>query len=219
MSQPESIHMGHGQMVDIVPRETGRWEIVFSEAGVPDYKAPPLNEVELDAIDTQGCIHPLTVGAGDKACSVMASGRVDGAYRVRVRVVHGTHFHTRESFLPGASPLTPRPGSLGGVLVDFADGLGVEVRSLDETRWEVSFLKNGAVVEPPPVEAVLVQAIGPRAEDYQIRNLASGSGGKPGTLVASGKIKDATHARLTLKTAEGEQIRSFPIIPAGAVAG
>ena len=128
MSQPASIHMGHGQMVDIAPRGAGQWEIVFSEAGVPDYKAPPLNEVELDAIDTQGRIHPLVVSASDSVSSVLASGHVEGAYRVRIRVVHGTHFHTRESFLPGASALAPRLGGQGGALVDFADGLGAEVR-------------------------------------------------------------------------------------------
>ena len=43
------------------------------------------------------------------------------------------------------------------------------------------FLKNGAVIDPPPAETVIVQAIGPRAEDYQIRNLATGPGEKSAT--------------------------------------
>lgn len=219
MSQPASIHMGHGQMVDIAPRGAGRWEVIFSEAGVPDYRAPPLDEVELDAIDRQGRIHPLTVSAGETPSSVQASGEVAGAYRVRVRVVHGTHFHTREALLPGASALPPQPGRSGGALADFDDGLAVEIRSLDATRWELSFLKDGAVIAPPPAEAVVVQAVGPRAEDYQIRNLATGPGETPATLVAAGKIKDAVHARLTIKSAESEQIRSFPIIPSETVAG
>lgn len=216
MSQPASIHMGHGQMVDIVPRGEGEWEIVFSEAGVPDYKAPPVNEVEADAIDAQGRIHPLAIMAGDSASSVRASGQVEGAYRVRMRVVHGTHFHTRESLLPGAPDLAPKLGSRGGALVAFEDGLAVEVSRLDEARWELRFLKNGAVVAPPPPETVVVQAIGPRAEDYQIRNLASEPGDPSVTLIANGKIKDATHARLTIKSADGEQVRGFPIVPASA---
>ncbi|WNJ90140.1 hypothetical protein [Bosea sp. 685] len=214
MSQPASIHMGHGQMVDIVARDAGQWEIVFSEAGVPDYKAPPLNEVEVDAIDIQGRIHPLAISASGSVSSVLASGHVEGAYRVRMRVVHGTHFHTRESLLPGAAALPPKLGGQGGALVTLDGGLDAEVKRLDETRWEISFLKGGAVVAPPPAESVVVQAIGPRAEDYQIRNLATEPGQVPATLIASGKIKDATHARLTIKSEVGEQIRGFPIVSA-----
>lgn len=214
MSQPASIHMGHGQMVDIVARDAGQWEIVFSEAGVSEYKAPPLNEVEVDAIDMQGRIHPLAISASGSASSMLASGHVEGAYRVRMRVVHGTHFHTRESLLPGASPLRPKLSAQGGALVAFDGGLEAEIKWLDETRWEISFRKDGAIVAPPPVESVIVQAIGPRAEDYQIRNLTTHIGEAPSTLIASGKIKDATHARLTLKSEAGEQIRGFPIASA-----
>lgn len=212
MSQAASIHMGHGQMVDIVPKGEGQWELVFSEAGVPDYKAPPLNEVEVDAIDGEGRIHPLTVSASGHVSSVLASGHVAGAYRARVRVVHGTHFHTRESLLPGATALPPKPGPQGGALTALDGGTSVEVVPLDPTRWQLTFLKDGTPVTPPPAEAVVVQAVGPRAEDYQIRNLTTEAG--PAGLVAAGKIKDATHARLTIKTEVGEQIRSFPIVAA-----
>jgi hypothetical protein len=37
----QSIHMGHGQMVDIIDVGNRSWELAFSEAGRPDYKAPP----------------------------------------------------------------------------------------------------------------------------------------------------------------------------------
>lgn len=213
MAQPASIHMGHGQMVDIVPRGEGQWEIVFSEAGVPEYKAPPLNEVEVDAIDQDGRIHPLTISESGNISSVLASGHVAGAYRARVRVVHGTHFHTRESLLPGASPLPPKPGPQGGALTVLDGGESVEVKPLDPERWQIIFLKDGAPLPPPPPETVVVQAVGPRAEDYQIRNLTT-EAGPSASLVAFGKIKDATHARLTVKSGAGEQIRSFPIVSA-----
>lgn len=212
MSQPASIHMGHGQMVDIVPKGEGQWELVFSEAGMSDYKAPPLNEVEVDAIDREGRIHPLAISAGGSVSSVLASGHVAGAYRARVRVVHGTHFHTRESLLPGASVLPPEPGPNGGALTTLDDGTKVEVLTLDPTHWQLIFLKDGEPVAAPPADAVVAQAVGPRAEDYQIRNLTTEAGSIG--LVATGKIKDATHMRLTVKTGTGELVRSFPIVAA-----
>jgi len=69
-------------------------------------------------------------------------------------------------------------------------------------------------VSAPAPAAIVAQAVGPRAEDYQIRNLATEPGPTAETLIVGGKINDATHARLTLKAAAGEQVRSIPIIPA-----
>ena len=207
MSATGSIHMGHGQMVDIVARGADQWEVVFSEAGVAEYKAPPLAEVELDAIDGEGRIHPLKVSESGKVSSVLASGKVAGAYRVRVRVVHGTHFHTREALLPGVTPVRPEVGPNGGSLTKLGAGASVEFKRLDEERWELIFAGKAT----PAADKVVVQAIGPRAEDYQIRNLATEPGGKPSTLVAKGKIKDATYARLTITTEAGAEVRSVPV--------
>lgn len=214
MTQPASIHMGHGQMVDIVTVGPDAWELVFSETGVADYKAPPLAEVEVDAIDTAGRIQPLAISGGSNGSRVRASGQVAGAYRARVRVLHGDHFHTRESLLPGASALAPTPGPNGGVLARFDDGLDIELSWIDPTRWQLAFLQDGKPASAPAPAAVIAQAVGPRAEDYQIRNLATepGTGGE--TLIVAGKIKDAVFARLTVKGAAGEQIRSIPIVPA-----
>lgn len=210
MSQAASIHMGHGQMVDIVALGGDKWNIVFSEPGVENYKAPPLAEVEADAIDPAGRIYPLKISAGDTVSSVQASGHVAGAYRVRMRVLHGDHFHTRESLLPGAVAISPKAGAHGGALGELENGGTVEIKSLSPTQWELIF--SGA--NAPAAADVVVQAIGPRAEDYQIRNLTTeaGSGGK--SLIASGKIKDAIYARVTIKSNGSEVIRSFPIIPA-----
>lgn len=214
MSQPASIHMGHGQMVDVVTVGPDAWELVFSEAGVADYKAPPLAEVEVDAIDASGRIHPLTVSAGSNGSRVKASGHVAGAYRARVRVLHGDHFHTRESLLPEASAIAPTPGPNGGALARFDDGFDIELSWIDPTRWQLAFLRDGKPATAPAPAAVVVQAVGPRAEDYQIRNLATEPGSSGETLIVGGKIKDATCARLTVKGAAGEQVRSIPIVPA-----
>lgn len=214
MSQPASIHMGHGQMVDIVTIAPDAWELVFSEAGVADYKAPPLAEVEVDAIDAAGRIHPLAISAGSNGSRVKASGQVAGAYRARVRVLHGDHFHTRESLLPGASAVAPAQGPSGGALASFDDGLGIELSWIDPTRWQLAFLRDGSPAGAPAPASVVAQAVGPRAEDYQIRNLATEVGPTGETLIVAGKIKDATHARLTLKGAAGDEVRSIPIIPA-----
>ncbi|WP_342359306.1 hypothetical protein [Terrarubrum flagellatum] len=214
MSQTASIHMGHGQMVDIVALAGDKWDIVFSEAGVENYKAPPLVEVEADAIDQAGRIHPLKISAGDSVSSVRASGHVAGAYRVRMRVLHGDHFHTRESLLPGASAIAPKAGARGGAQAELGDGKTIEIKSLSPTHWELLFSSGGVVATPPAAGEVVVQAIGPRAEDYQIRNLTTSAASDGKSLIASGKIKDATHARVTIKSNGAELIRSFPIIPA-----
>ena len=214
MSGTGSIHMGHGQMVDIVRRDGNQWEVMFSEAGVDVYKAPPLAEVELDAIDGEGRIHPLKVASSGSASSVLASGAVNGAYRVRVRVVHGNHFHTREALLPGAAAVPPKTGPQGGSLAKLGAADSVEIKRLDDERWELIFASNGAARSAPAPDNVVVQAIGPRAEDYQIRNLTTQPGENASTLVASGKIKDATYARISIKTDTGTEIRSVPIVAA-----
>jgi hypothetical protein len=211
MSEQPSIHMGHGQMVDIVGKTSDKWEITFSEAGVADYQAPPLNEIEADAIDVSGKIHPLAIAAGPSGSTVVASGQIDGAYRVRVRVWHGTHFHTREAFLPGAAPIEAVMGPNGGSLAAFDGSLQVEVKPVDATTWELLFLKDATPIEPLATEAVVVQAIGPKAEDYQIRNLKTESPGNGKTLIVEGKIKDAVYARISIAKDGGEIVRSIPI--------
>ena len=214
MSEPASIHMGHGQMVDIVARSSAQWELVFSEAGNPQYRAPPLAEVEADAIDTDGNIHPLAISASESISSVLASGHIDGAYRVRLRVVHGSHFHTRESLLPGAMPIPPRIGPHGGALAGTGPKTSIEIKTLDAARWEIFMLRDGVVSAPPPATDVVVQAVGPKAEDYQIRNLTTEPSEGGSSLIVSGKIRDATHARITIDVGGRQAVRAVPIIPA-----
>ena len=211
MSQPNAIHMGHGQMVDIVARSETEWELVFSEAGVAAYKAPPLGDIKVEAIDAAGAIHPLTVGASGSISSVLAAGHVAGAYRARVMVMHGDHMHTRESLLPGKQAIAAKPGPGGGTLIEFA-AASVEAKLVADDSFELRFFAGAAPIDPPAPEHAVAQAIGPSAENYQIRNLAMRSGDLPRTLVASGKIKDATYLRLTVKTGAAQEIRSVPVI-------
>jgi hypothetical protein len=215
MSLKELIHMGHGQMVDVINRKPDQWELVFSENGVDDYKAPPLEEIGVDIIDNDGQVHTLKVSAGGRRSSVFANGAVANPYRVRVRVLHGTHFHTRESVLPGAAPRAPQLGQHGGALAKIGDGSVVEVKTIDAGRWELIYLKDGKAAPLPAATEVVVQAIGPKAEDYQIRNLTTEAAGE-GKLIASGKIRDATHARITVKNGAAEQISSIPIVTAAS---
>lgn len=210
MTGANSIAMGHGQMVDIVARDAGRWELVFSEAGVAEYKAPPLADVRVEAIDAAGVVHPLAISAGGVS-SVIASGNVAGAYRARVMVMHGDHFHTRESLLPGKQEKAPTEGPGGGALLRFA-GVDAEAKLVAADSFEISFSSNGAAVEPPAPDTIVAQAIGPKAENFQIRALAVRAGDRPRTLIASGKIKDATYVRLALKDGMAAGTRSVPVI-------
>ena len=207
MSQPNSIHMGHGQMVDIVARGADQWDLVFSEDGKANYQAPPLADIKVEAIDGDGVVHPLAVSKGSSADTVLASGRVGGAYRARVMVMHGDHFHTRESLLPGKSAVAAKTGANGGAMIRFSSAT-VEARLIAADTFEIQFASAAA----PTPENVVMQAIGPKAEDYQIRNLATRAGDKPGTLIASGKIKDAAYLRLTLKSGGTGEVRSVPVV-------
>ena len=211
MSQPNAIHMGHGQMVDIVARSENQWELVFSEAGVVAYVAPPLNDIKVEAIDASGAIHPLTVSASGRVSSVLAAGNVTGAYRARVMVMHGDHLHTRESILPGKHAVAAKSGPGGGTLIEFAAAT-VEAKLVADDSFELCFFANAVPIDPPAPEQAVAQAIGPNAENYQIRNLTMRSGDRPRTLVASGKIKDATYLRLTVKNGAASEIRSVPVI-------
>jgi hypothetical protein len=212
MSQTSSIHMGHGQMVDIREHGADQWELVFSEAGRTDYPAPPLADIKVEAIDAAGAIHPLQVAASGRKSSVLARGHVAGAYRARVMVMHGDHFHTREALLPGRAAITPRTGANGGALVQFAS-VTVEARLVAADTFELEFRSpQGLPLASPAADSVVMQAIGPKAEDYQIRNLATRAGDKPGTLAATGKVKDAAYLRLTLRNGAASEVRSVPVV-------
>jgi hypothetical protein len=201
-----AIHMGHGQMVAIAAHGD-KWELSFSEAGKPDYVAPPLHEIKVDAIDAQGRVHALTIGAGSKKSSVVASGAIDGARRARVMVVHGTHFHTREADLVGAPKAVAARGPHGGALVPLGGDRSVEVIAAGEGRWQLTFLSGGAKAVAPAPKSVKVEAIGPRCEDYQVRGLIVMAGPDGSTLIASGKIQDASHIRIAL--ADGDRVETF----------
>ena len=212
MSQANSIHMGHGQMVDIVERGPDRWELVFSQEGIASYQAPPVADIKVEAIDGNGAIHSLAMTKSGSVSSVMASGHVAGAYRARVMVIHGDHFHTRESLLPGKSSVAPKTGGHGGSLAHFSSA-HVEAKLIAPDMFELQFsTPQGAPMPPPAAETVVMQAIGPKAEDYQIRNLATRVGDTPTTLIASGKIKDAVYLRLTLKSGASGEVRSVPVV-------
>lgn len=210
-SQGTSIHMGHGQMVDIVDQGNGRWDIVFSEAGKPDYKAPPVNEVEIEAIDVNGAVHPLAISAGENPSTIVATGPTENAHRARVRVVHGTHFHTREAAVPGKDPFQAVKGPNGGSFIALGPDAGVEVIASGGGRCELIFLEQGAKSKAPSSDDVVVEAIGPRAEDYQVRSLMTLPGSDPAILIASGKIEDATHVRVQINSGGRTEIRSAPL--------
>ena len=207
MSQTNSIHMGHGQIVDIAPRGANAWEVIFSEAGVNEYKAPAPADIKVEAIDAEGRVHPLSVEPGGSVSSVIAAGFAAGARRARVMVMHGDHFHTREALLPGQADLAAEKGPGGGSLVRFSGG-AVEAKLIAMDTFELSF---GGAPAPAPGDVVM-QAVGPRAEDFQIRNLAITPGGRPQTLLATGKVKDATHLRLSLKSGAASEVRTAAVI-------
>lgn len=208
----QSIHMGHGQMVDIVGVTGSGFELAFSEAGKPDYVAPPLDEIRVDAIDDKGSVHPLAVTRGSKPSTVAVRGGTDGARRLRIKVLHGSHFHTREGAFPGAAPLAVKTGAGGGSLVPLEDGVEVEVTRSGPGRWLLKWLKDGSPARSPACETVEAEAIGPNAEDYQVRQLLLMPGSDPSTLAASGKIGDATHIRLTVREGSSEMTRSLPVL-------
>lgn len=163
MNASHSLHMGHGQMVDILAHGANPWELVFSEAGVADYEAPPLAELEIEVIDADGAVHPLVVSKGPSVSSVIASGAVAEARRARLMVLHGDHFHTREALLPGKAEPAAKVGPQGGSLIVFGD-LVVETRLTAPDTFELTFTTPAGAPAPAPAAAsVAMQAIGARA--------------------------------------------------------
>ena len=79
---------------------------------------------------------------------------------MRVRALHGDHFPTRESLLPGASTPAPSIGPTGGAAVALDTVASVEVKWLDPTRWEFVFNGEGAVVPALPDASRLLHAYG-----------------------------------------------------------
>lgn len=199
--------MGHGQIVQLSPVGTGRWQLAFSEAGKPDDKAPPTDEIKIEAIDQEGMVHPLMVVAGPNGSTVAASGRTENAQRARIMVMHGTHFHTREVGVPGAKALGVVPGPNGGSLIDMGHDNPVEVTPVGEGRWQLHFLAREA---PPPAE-VQVEAICGRCEESQVRELLVVPGPDAKTLIASGRTQDCTHIRLALVHGDHFHTRSVPV--------
>ncbi|WP_011579901.1 MULTISPECIES: hypothetical protein [Chelativorans] len=214
MQDKPFIDMGHGQLVNVIDKGSGQWEIVFSEEGNSSYSAPPVAEIGVDAIDIAGKVTPLQVSEGPNPSTVIASGDTANAYRVRVRVWHDTHFHTREAFLRGSRPIEATKGPNGGTVAVFNDGLQVEVRSLEPSKWELIFLNENKPTSPLPADQVVVQAIGPITENSQVRNLAITPSSEGNSLIAEGKIRDATYARVSIGASEQPMVRSIPLIPA-----
>ncbi len=208
----QGIHMGHGQMVDIIDVGNRSWELAFSEAGKPDYKAPPLEEIMVDAIDDSGAVHPLSVAKGSNVSTVAVTGDVGSARRIRIMVLHGSHFHTREAAVPGAAPLQAKTGVVGGSVIPLGDGAEVEVSRSGPGRWLLKWHKDGTATKAVSEERIEVEAIGPKAEDYQVRQLLLMPGPDQSTLIASGKVDDATHIRLIVKDDAGTVKRSLPVL-------
>lgn len=202
------IYMGHGQIVHVAPLSDGRWQLRFSRDGAGDEAAPPIADIRCEAIDADGVVRALALAAGPVASTVTASGAPPGARRARIMVVHGDHFHTREGALAD-EPVEARTGPNGGALIALSAETAAEVKAVSASRWELTFLERGAPAKAPCPDDVAVEAIGPRAEDYQVRQLMvlpkDGS-----TLIATGKIGDAGHVRLIVKGSE-PMARSVPV--------
>lgn len=199
--------MGHGQIVQLLGRSSGRWELAFSKAGQPDYKAPATNEIKVEAIDQNGMIHPLMIVTGPNKSSVAASGRTENAQRARIMVLHGDHFHVREVAVPGAKALGVVAGPSGGSLIDMGHDNLVEVTPAGEGRWQLNFLAQKA---PLPAD-VQVEAVCGRCEESQVRELLVLPGTDKSKLIASGRIQDCTHIRLAIVHGDHFHTRSVPV--------
>lgn len=194
----QGIHMGHGQMVDIRPADNG-WELFFSEDGRTNYPAPPLKDIRLEAIDEHGVIEPVELDKGHNVSSVAINGDLSVAARLRVQVMHGNHFHTRE--VVGPARFTAEP------TIQLADGSTVAISRISAGRLELTWSKNGGYVEAPSPDTLTIEAIAAPAEMGQVRELLVSRGRGRDTLIGSGNVSDAAFVRLTLTV--GDVTRSW----------
>lgn len=187
----QGIHMGHGQKVDIRPAGKG-WELFFSEDGKTNYSAPPLRDIRLETIDARGVVESVALDASDKVSSVAVKGDLSTAARLRVQVIHGSHFHTREVGGPAQFAAEPT--------IRLSDGSTVAISRASAGRLELTWSKNGEPVEAPSPDSLSVEAIAATAEMGQVRELLVSRGRSRDTLIGSGKVDDAAFMRFTQTT-------------------
>jgi hypothetical protein len=73
-------------------------------------------------------------------------------------------------------------------------------------------MDGDVTTKAPAPDAVKVEAIGAKCEDYQVRALLVLAGADASTLVASGRVQGATHVRLTVMHGEHARTRSGPVL-------
>lgn len=206
-------NMGHGQIVHLFDRGSDRWELVFNHEEKGKVAAPPLVEINAEAIGRDGRVHALSVAAGGSEHSVFLGGTPKDAQRARIKVIHGDHFHTREVDLPGRTPAKVVSGSKGGSLIDMGDGLQVEVAPGGFGRWQLAFADKGKPTTAPPIDDIKAESI---HSDGLVRALTLAAGTEPSALFAIGRVNDATHVRLSVTRGGRTLTRAAPVMPAEA---
>ena len=176
------IDMGHDQLVDIVSGPDG-WSLYFHEDGKTGYVAPGLEDIGIQAIGTEGTVTTVPVSKGKDVPTVKIDGDLSTAARIRVHVLHGSHFHKREVEGPAAAPVASS--------VTLSDGAKVEVSRPSATRVVLVWSTGAA---PAPAD-VVVEAVASDPIPGQVSDLLSIKGSDAATIAASGKVADAAFVR------------------------
>lgn len=204
------IDMGHGQSVEVMDGgEDGVWVLRFSSEGQSNSKAPNLSDIQVDAIHPDAIVRSLELSPGDDPATVIARGNTKGAYRARVMIKHGDHFHEREENLLGAEDPPIRLGPHGGSQVSLHDDHIEVVRQKD--RLEVHFTSGGNPINAPNVESVTAESVRDHSEDFQVNGLLAIAGGSQSTVRLSGRVADAKYVRIVINGDEGRMIRVVPL--------
>lgn len=199
--------MGHGQIVAIRPVSANRWEVAFSKEGEANYAAPAVRDIQVEAIDQLGMVHPLLIVGGANKSMVSATGKLDGALRARVIIQHGDHIHTREMRLPGAADIPSAAGPGGGTLIDMGHDNLIEVSSVGAGSLQVKFLAQKA----PSADDVVMEAIFKEPVDSQVHELDVTSAGNDTTLNAKGDTKGCSHIRIAIVHGDHVHTRTAPM--------
>lgn len=90
-------HEGESATAEVSDVGPGAWKLTFGDEG-KKIKAPRTVDVEVEAIApacAEDQVRSLSVAPGPDSCSVLVTGKSEGASHIRLAIRDGNHWHTR----------------------------------------------------------------------------------------------------------------------------
>lgn len=215
MQDSVEIILGHEQSVDVVkvrgPSGDSELKLTFKNTQRPSNPMPPLSELGVEVTRLDGEVVSLDLQEVSDAATLLARGKVEGAYRARVNVLHDDHVHEREENIVGAQPPSVKRGGAGGSLVRLGGSNTAEIIVENVGCLRILFTDDGPAVAAPDSDAFFVESIKAHSGDGQVAALRTMKGSTDNELICTGEIEGAVFVRLTLLEGDDKIVRSVPL--------